>query len=100
MSKTMNRRRVLRGMLGGTAVTVALPFLDCFLNTNGTALAATGNELPVVFGSWFQNLGFNPGRWKPATIGANYQNNFELRVLDPFRDRMNIISGSKYFLDG
>lgn len=100
MSKTMNRRTVLRGMLGGSAVTVALPFLDCFLNTNGTALAATGNELPVVFGSWFQNLGFNPGRWKPATIGASYQNNFELQVLDPFRDRMNVISGSKYFLDG
>ncbi len=61
MSKALNRRTVLRGMLGGTAVSVALPFLDCFLNTNGTALAATGGELPVVFGSWFQNLGFNPG---------------------------------------
>lgn len=99
MSK-LTRRRVLRGMLGGTAVSVALPFLDCFLNTNGTALAATGGQLPVVFGSWFQNLGFNPGRWKPATIGANYQNNIEMKVLDPFRERINVISGTKYFLDG
>jgi hypothetical protein len=100
MSKTLKRRTVLRGMLGGTAVTVALPFLDCFLNDNGTALAATGGELPVVFGSWFQNLGFNPGRWKPEQIGRNYRNNAELQVLDPFRDRMNIISGCRYFLDG
>lgn len=100
MSKRLNRRTVLRGMLGGTAVSVALPFLDCFLDANGTALAATGGELPVVFGSWFQNLGLNPGRWKPATVGANYQNNVELKVLDPFRDRINVVSGTKYFLDG
>lgn len=96
----LTRRKVLRGMLCGTAVSVALPFLDCFLNANGTALAATGGQLPVVFGSWFQNLGFNPGRWKPATIGANYQNNIEMKVLDPFHERINVISGAKYFLDG
>ena len=28
----IQRRRVLRGLLGGGAVTVALPLLDCFLN--------------------------------------------------------------------
>jgi hypothetical protein len=86
-------------MLGGTAVSVALPFLDCFLNENGTALAS-GAPLPPVFGSWFQNLSLNPGRWKPDRIGAGFQNNIELKVLDPFRTRMNVISGTKYFLDG
>ena len=35
---------------GGTAVTVGLPFLDCQLNGNGTALAATGEKLPAAFG--------------------------------------------------
>ncbi len=93
------RRSVLRGMLGGTAVTVALPFLECFLNERGTALAS-GAPLPVVFGSWFQALSFNPGRWKPDRVGAGYKNNIELKVLDPYRDRMNVISGTKYFLDG
>ena len=33
----INRRTLLRGMLGGAAVTVGLPALECFLNTNGTA---------------------------------------------------------------
>ena len=51
--KRISRRDVLRGMLGGTAVTVGLPVLECFLNPNGTALAATGAVLPPVFGSWF-----------------------------------------------
>ena len=42
----MNRRRVLRGLLDGTAVCVALPLLNCFLNGNGTAMA-DGSPLPV-----------------------------------------------------
>lgn len=99
MSAQLTRRRVLRGVLNGTAVSLSLPFLDCFLNAQGTA-RANGAPLPPVFGSWFQNLGFNPGRWKPDRVGAGYQHNAELKVLDPFRDRMNVISGSKYFLDG
>lgn len=100
MKKLTTRRRVLRGMLGGMAVSVGLPFLDCFLNSNGTAVAATGARMPTVFGSWFQKLGFNPGRWKPETVGGGFRNNIELEPLNPFRDRMNIISGCKYFLDG
>ena len=97
---TINRRTVLRGTLSGAAVTVALPFLDCFLNTNGTALAATGAQLPTVFGTWFQALGFTPGRWLPETVGRSYENKAELKSLDPFKPRMNLISGVKYFLDG
>ena len=99
MSRQFTRRTVLRGMLGGTAVSVALPFLDCFLNEHGTALAS-GAPLPAVFGSWFQNLSLNPGRWKPDRVGPGFQNNVELKVLDPVRTRMNVISGTKYFLDG
>ena len=97
--KSLTRRSVLRGMLGGSAVTLALPFLDCFLDERGTALAS-GAALPPVFGSWFQNLSLNPGRWKPDRVGAGFENNVELQVLDPFRERMNVISGCKYFLDG
>jgi hypothetical protein len=99
MKSSLTRRSMLRGMLGGTAVSLALPFLDCFLNERGTALAS-GAPLPPVFGSWFQNLSLNPGRWKPDRVGAGFQNNVELKVLDPFRERMNVISGCKYFLDG
>jgi hypothetical protein len=91
---------VLRGAAGGVGVTVALPFLDCMLNNNGTALAATGQALPVAFGTYFQDLGLNPGRWVPKTTGPKYENNVELKVLDSFRDKINIISGMEYYLDG
>jgi hypothetical protein len=97
MTKLMNRRRLLRGAAG---ITVGLPFLNCFLNDSGTALAATGASLPTCFGTWYQGLGFTQGRWVPDKVGAGYENKAELKVLDPFKDRMNVISGTKYFLDG
>src|SRR6202012_409543 len=65
-----------------------------------TALAATGQALPSVFGHWFQALGFNPGMWVPKKIGAGYENNVPLKLFDPPRDKINIFSGMKYFLDG
>ena len=97
---TLTRRSALRGVLGGSAVTVGLPFLDCFLNTNGTAIAATGAALPVVFGHWIQSLGFNPGMWVPKKIAAGYENNVQLKQFDPIREHINLFSGMKYFLDG
>lgn len=100
MTRLVHRRNVLKGALGGAAVTVGLPFLDCFLNGNGTALAATGKELPVCFGTWYQGLGFDPGQWIPEKIGAGYTNKHQLRMFEPMKHKINIISGTKYFMDG
>ncbi len=94
-----NRRNLLRGMMGGAAVTVGLPFLDCFLNMNGTALA-DGQPLPVNFGTWFWGLGLNPGRWEPAKAGKLEAMNVELQPLAAHKDKMNVFSGMKAFLDG
>ena len=94
-----SRRRFMRGMLGGAAVTVAMPFLDCFLNANGTALAS-GAPLPTRFGTWFWGCGLTPGRWEPKTLGANYVMPDELPMLAPYRDQLSIFSGFKTFLDG
>ena len=100
MNSNLTRRSVLRGTVGGAAVAVALPLLDCHLNGNGTAMAATGAPLPTRFGMWFQGLGLNPGMWVPEKVGTGYVNNIQLKVMDPFRDRMNIFSGLRFFLDG
>ena len=56
------RRRVLQGIMRGSAVSVALPVLDCVLDDNGTAYAS-GAPLPVRFGTWFWGCGINAARW-------------------------------------
>lgn len=101
INRLATRRRVLRGMMGGSAVTVALPFLDCFLNSSGTALAATGQSLPVVFGNWYWGCGLTPGRWEPAMTGK-FSGPLppEIAPLEPYRDKLNVYSGMKVYLDG
>lgn len=99
-SLLLSRRRVLKGMLGTGAVTLGLPFLDCFLNDNGTALAATGRPLPICFGTWYYGCGLNPGRWEPRTTGSDYHFGVELRGLEAFRHKLNVYSQMSVFLDG
>ncbi len=96
----LSRRRVLRGMMGGGAITVGLPLLDCFLDSNGTALAAGGAALPVCFGTWFYGCGLNPGRWEPTTVGPNYEFGVELQTLAAFRHKINVYSRMSALLDG
>ena len=40
----ITRRTVLRGLLGGAAVTVGLPWLERFADVRGPALAAPGGD--------------------------------------------------------
>jgi hypothetical protein len=82
--------------MAGAAINVALPILDSFLNTNGTAFAS-GSPLPVCFGTWFQGLGYNPGFWEPKTVGANYEMAPQLQALAPLKHKINIFSGLKVF---
>jgi hypothetical protein len=99
--KLATRRRVLKGILGGGAVTVALPFLDCFLNSRGTALAAAPNStLPSVFSTWYWGLGLNPGRWEPPAVGKITSLGPEMQPLEKFKEKINVYSGMSVMLDG
>jgi hypothetical protein len=96
----MNRRRILRGMLNGAAVSVSLPFLELFLNDNGTALAATGKPLPERFGTWFWGLGIDPGAFIPKGFGANYELTDELKAIEKVRQYVNVYSNYDVITDG
>lgn len=96
VSQSLGRRKVLRG-LGG--ITAGLPLLDCFLNTNGTALA-NGQPLPLVFGVWFWGCGLNPGRWEPKTTGKITELGPGLVALTPHIPKMNVYSGLSAYLSG
>jgi hypothetical protein len=99
MSKAMDRRAVLRGVLGGTAVTVGLPFLECFLNSHGTALA-NGASMPVRFGTWFWGLGMNKQIFLPNKIGPDFDLKEELAAIKPVKDYVNLFSNYRIYTDG
>lgn len=96
----LSRRTILRGAVNGAAVGMALPFLDIFLDVNGEALAATGQRLPVRFGTWIWGCGFIPERWIPKTEGADYAMPADLEPLAAYRKQMTILSGYDVKLDG
>jgi hypothetical protein len=99
----MNRRGfLLRGAFAGAAVGVGLPFLDYFLDDNGTAFAAEygGSRLPVRFGTWFWGCGMIPDRWNPKKQGAGYDLPPELAPIAPVQDKVTILSGFSVSLDG
>lgn len=94
----LTRRRVLRGMLNGTAVTIGLPLLNCFLNDNGTALAS-GAPMPVRFGTWGWGLGMNKSIFVPKKLGADFDLPEEIAALAPIRRHINLITNSTYYRD-
>lgn len=93
------RRRLLRGLLQGGAVTVALPLLDCYLNSNGTAFADDGKPLPVRFGIWSWALGMNRPVFVPAKTGKDFEFPEEIAALAPYRDHLNLLTNFQQYRD-
>ncbi len=96
--KKYTRRRVLKGLLNGSAVTVALPFLDAFLNGNGTALASN-QAMPIRFGTWGYGLGMNPKVFVPKKYGPGYDLPPEIASWKNVRDHINLITNTRAFTD-
>ncbi len=97
MSK-FNRRRVLRGMLDGGAVSVALPLLNTFLNGNGDALA-DGRPMPVRFGTWYWGLGVAAKVFVPKKTGTNWEVTEEMESLKGIQKHINVLSNFTAFKD-
>ena len=95
----LDRRFLLRGTCQGAAAMMALPFLDCFLNGNGQALAATGERVPTRFNTFFYGLGLTKSLWVPKTAGLNYETTEQLKPLEAFKKKMNVFSGSRVMID-
>lgn len=99
-SRLLTRRTVLRGLLGGAAVSVALPPLEAMMNGNGSAYAedeARGgggdDGFPRRFGLFFWGNGNYPERWTPKATGPDWEVTELLAPLDPLRDVVTIATG-------
>jgi hypothetical protein len=93
---TLDRRTLIRGVLGGAVVSIGLPPLEIFLNRHGTAYAGT-DGFPTRFGLFFWGNGNYPDRWNPTSEGEGdaWQLSEQLSPLAAFKAKMAVISGTK-----
>ena len=99
--KKTTRRQVLKGLMGGGVVSVSLPFLECFLNDSGTALAS-GAPIPVRFGTWYWGMGHTPGHAivEKTQTGPGIGFLAETEALIPHGDKLNYFGNFNMPLDG
>ncbi|MBM4374548.1 MAG: DUF1552 domain-containing protein [Deltaproteobacteria bacterium] len=92
--RAIDRRAMLKGLLGGTLVGVGLPMLEAMLDSNGTAFA-DGDALPTRFGLWFFGNGVRLDSWTPTSTGANWQPPADgaLTALVPHKEYVSVVSG-------
>jgi hypothetical protein len=95
----LDRRTLLRGTFQGSAAIVALPFLNCFLDGNGQALAATGQRIPTRFNTFFFGLGLTTQLWVPKKAGLDYEMTGQLKPLEPYKNKLNVFSGMRVMVD-
>jgi hypothetical protein len=88
MKKHISRRAMLRGM----GVTLALPLLDAMVPAMTAQAQTVANPLQRL-GFIYVPHGAVMDKWTPSGTGANFEFSPILSPLEPFRNRVNVISG-------
>lgn len=88
----LSRRTVLRGMLHGAAISVALPPLEAMLGSTGKAFA-DGSGFPKRFGLFMWGNGVVPDNWVPATTGTDYALSQILAPLASVQGDIAVLTG-------
>ncbi len=100
---SISRRAMLRGILGGSAVALALPPLEAMFNANGEALAS-GAPIPKRLGLWFWGNGVRRNHWTPDGEGTVWTPKAETAPLAALNDSgkkcVSIIGGFDCPIDG
>jgi uncharacterized protein DUF1552 len=86
MKKALPRRTILRGL----GATLALPLLDSMV----PAFAAANETKPVNrLGIVYVPNGMTMQQWTPSAEGAGFEFTTVLKPLEPYRDRVLVLSG-------
>lgn len=86
--KHLSRRTFLRG----TGAVVALPFLDAMAPAQ-TPVRQSAATPKTRFACIYVPHGATMDKWTPATTGTGFEFSEILKPLEPFRERINVISG-------
>ncbi len=92
--KRFDRRTVLKGLLGGAVVSIAMPPLEAMMNSNGTAYAGT-TSFPKRFGVWFWGNGVLPDAWTPVGEGAAWTPSPIMMPLASVREQLLVVTGTR-----
>jgi hypothetical protein len=93
-TRGLDRRTMLKGLVGGALVSVGIPTLEAMLDGNGNAYA-DGEPLPTRFGLWFFGNGVRLSSWVPVNVGPDWQPpaGGELTPLLPLKEYVSVVSG-------
>jgi len=86
--KHIARRTFLRGV----GVTLALPLLDSMVPAQTPLRKTAASPVRRFVGIWHPH-GAAPGYWSPLQEGSDFEFSFITKPLEPFRDRVVLISG-------
>ena len=88
---SVHRRAVLRGLLGGAAVSVALPLFESLA---GRKARASSGVAPKRYVQFFWGNGIQPQRWVPSTEGADWALSEQLAPLAAVQGALTLITGA------
>jgi hypothetical protein len=83
-----------RTFLRGVGATLALPFLDAMVPA-ATAFAKTDAARPMRTGFMYIPHGADMPSWTPAAAGSGFELSPTLKVLEPLRESLVVISNLK-----
>jgi len=86
--KHIARRTFLRGM----GVTLALPLLDSMVPAQTPISQTAAAPVRRFVGIWHPH-GAAPGYWSPLQTGSDFEFSFITKPLEPFRNRVVLVSG-------
>jgi hypothetical protein len=86
--KALARRTFLRG----AGASLALPLLDAMVPAMSAATTGTG-KAGARLGFIYHPTGAIQNRWTPAADGVGFEFSPSLKALEPYRDRVNVLSG-------
>ena len=88
--KHLSRRTVLRG----AGIALGLPFLESMLPAGVRSAAAAGAPRTRLACIYIPH-GCVMDQWRPTATGRGFELTPTLQSLEPFRDRLNVVSGLK-----
>ncbi len=92
--RSLSRRTMLRGAVGGTSFVMGLPLLEAMLDRHGEA-HADGAALPVRIVTWMTANGVLLDKFEPSTVGASWSLSEQLAPLQSVKPYVNVCTGFK-----